>query len=157
MQVDDPVVQKFIRQSMVARIATLSRSGRPSITPLYFNFVNGHIWLGTSSWTLAAREVSADPRVCVLFQHERDRSDHRVLRVAGLAAVRTNTDILRLRNRQMAFKYVLSPGGLLNHLLNLRLLPLVRRYRAQGAEKGLGCVIDVTPQQIEFLNDLRSY
>jgi Pyridoxamine 5'-phosphate oxidase len=50
-----------MRRSMVARIATLSRNGRPSINPLYFVYLNGHIWLGTVDWTLAARNVNADP------------------------------------------------------------------------------------------------
>jgi len=91
MNVDDPEVQEFIRQSMVARIATLWRSGRPSITPLYFSYMHGHIWLGTASWTLAAREANADPRVCILFQHERNRQDPRTLRVTGTAIVRPRT------------------------------------------------------------------
>jgi hypothetical protein len=151
MKVDDPEVQRFIRHAMVARIATLSHSGRPSITSLYFNVVDGHIWLGTSSWTLAAREASANPQVTVLFQHERNRGDHRILRISGIASVRTDEPILRIRNRRTAFKYVLTPGGLLNWLLNLRLMRIVHQYRIQNAEKGAGCVIDVTPQRVEFL------
>lgn len=151
MNADDPEVSAFIRRAMVARIATVSRSGRPSVTPLYFNYVDGHLWLGTASWTLAAREAAADPRVSVLLQHELDGQDSRVLRVTGTAVVRTDVGTLRTRNREMAFKYVLSPGGLLNHLRNLRLRPLVRRYRAQSADKGAGCVIDVTPLHVEFL------
>jgi len=62
MEVDDPAVLAVIRRCMVARIATLSGSGRPSINPLYFIYQNGHIWLGTADWTLAARNVKADPR-----------------------------------------------------------------------------------------------
>lgn len=67
MKVDDPAVLDVIRRSMVARVATLSSNGRPSINPLYFIYLNRHIWLGTSDWTLAARNVKADPRVSVLF------------------------------------------------------------------------------------------
>ena len=157
MSINDPDVRAFLRRAMVARIATLARSGRPSITPLYFNCVDGHIWLGTSSWTLAAREVSADPRVSVLFQHERNRHDHRILRVTGTATVRMDEAALRRRNRLMAFKYVLTPGGLLNHILNLHLSQVVRRYRAQSDQKGPGCVIDVTPERVEFLADMQPY
>ncbi|MEZ4517271.1 MAG: pyridoxamine 5'-phosphate oxidase family protein [Chloroflexota bacterium] len=71
MQANDPEVRAFIRQAMVARVATLSRNGRPSITPLYFVYVDDHIWLGTADWTLAARSVKVNPRVSVLFQLER--------------------------------------------------------------------------------------
>lgn len=85
MNVCDPEVRAFIRQAMVARIATLSRSGRPSVTPLYFVYISGHIWLGTVEWTLAAREAKADPRVTILFQIERKLNDGRILRVTGHA------------------------------------------------------------------------
>jgi general stress protein 26 len=157
MNVDDPEVQRFIRHAMVARIATLSRRGRPSITPLYFNYTDGHIWLGTSSWTLAAREASADPRVTILLQNERDQGDRRILRISGVASVRTDELIIRRRNRQTAFKYVLTPRGLVNWILSLRLIAVVRQYHAQNDEKGPGCVIDVTPQRIEFLDAMPSH
>ena len=45
MNNDDPTMLKVLRQSMVARIASLSSKGRPSINPLYFVYVNGRIWL----------------------------------------------------------------------------------------------------------------
>jgi general stress protein 26 len=90
MNADDPAVLDIMRRSMVARIASLSLNGRPSINPLYFIYLNGHIWLGTSDWTLAARNVKADPRVGVLFKVEQDPSDQRVLRITGRASVRTD-------------------------------------------------------------------
>ncbi len=138
---------------MVARIATLSGSGRPSINPLYFICLNSHVWLGTSSWTLAARNVKADPRICVLFNIERDRSDRRVLRLSGRASVNTDRAAQRAYQLRVAYKYVLTPGGLRNYLTNLRLLRPMQDYHAQSAEKGLSCVIDVTPERAEFLND----
>ena len=153
MNIDDPVVRRFIRRAMVARIATLSSSGRPSVTPLYFNVVGDHIWLGTASWTLAARQVSANPCVSLLFQHEHDHGDGRILRLAGRAIVQTDETIMRRSYRYMALKYVLSPGGLLNQLTHRHLAAAVRQYRTQSSAKGLPCVLDVTPEQIEFLNE----
>lgn len=155
MSINDPKIERFIRQSMVARIATLSQNRRPSITPLYFVVVDGHIWLGTADWTLAAREINTNPRVTVLFQHERSRHDQRILRVQGQAVVRIDDQTVKSGNRQMAFKYVFSPAGLLNHALNLRLLPLMQQYRAQGSAKGKACIIDMTPERVEFLEPIR--
>lgn len=151
VEIEVSEIQPFIRQSMVARIATLSRNRRPSITPLYFTYIDGRIWLGTSSWTLAARTIGVDPRASILFQRECDPIDSRILRITGLATVRTDKDILRIFNQRVAFKYVLSPHGLLNQIRNLRLFWLVRRYRLQNASKGEPCVIDVEPQQAVFL------
>ena len=155
MQVDDPAVLDVIRRCMVARIATLSSNRRPSINPLYFVTVNGHVWLGTADRTLAARNVKADPRVSVLFNVERDRSDRRVLRLSGRAGVNVDRDVQRTYQSRVARKYILTPAGLLHYLINLRLLRPMHFYHAQSAEKGLACVIDVTTEHAEFLNDDR--
>jgi hypothetical protein len=152
MKTDDPAVLKVLQRSMVARIATLSRNGRPSINPLYFVSWKGHIWLGTSDWTLAARNVKADPRVSVLFKVEQNPGDHRVLRIRGRARVLTDPIAQRSYNLRVARKYILTFGGIRNYLTNLRLLNLQHRYHAQSAEKGQACIIDVIPEQIEFLN-----
>jgi nitroimidazol reductase NimA-like FMN-containing flavoprotein (pyridoxamine 5'-phosphate oxidase superfamily) len=151
MNVNDPQVQRFIGQARVARIGTLSSTGKPSITPIYFVCVRGHIWVATASWTLAARQVAADPRISVLFQIERISDDRRVLRVTGSAVVRTDAGTLRQGNLRMALKYLLTPGALRNRWANRHLLRGVRRYHAQNDEKGPPCIIDVTPQRVEFL------
>ena len=151
MNVDDPAMLDVLRRSMVARIATLSRNGRPSINPLYFVCQSGRIWLGTSEWTLAARNVLADPRVSVLFEVEQGRSPHRVLRISGWASVRTDQQAQRSYDLRVARKYVLTPGGIRHYLAHLRQRKLQHTYHAQSAEKGKACVIEVTPLDAEFL------
>ena len=147
MKVDDPTVLDVLWRCMVARIATLSSNGRPSINPLYFIYQNGHIWLGTADWTLAARNVKADPRVSVLFEIERDHTDHRVLRISGRASVNTDPQVWRLNERFTACKY--------SYLTHFRLLLPMHDYHAQSAEKGQPCVIDLIPERAEFLNNDR--
>jgi len=153
MRIDDPVVLEILRRSMVARIATLSRSGRPSVNPLYFISLNGKIWLGTPEWTLAARNVKADPRVSVLFNVDRDPGDRRVLRIGGQARVRADIETQRVYNPRVARKYILTPAGIYNWLSHPRQLWLRRYYTAQSAQKGLAGVIEVTPELIELLTD----
>jgi len=92
MNIDDPAVINVLRRSMIARIATLSRTGRPSINPLYFVYLDDHLWLGTADWTLAARNVKANPRVSVLFEMEQGPASHQVLRISGRASVRVEHD-----------------------------------------------------------------
>lgn len=153
MTTDDPVVLEILHRAMVARIATLSRSGRPSVNPLYFIFLNGNIWLGTPEWTLAARNVKADPRVSVLFNVEQDPGVRRVLRIRGQARVRTDMAALRSYNPRVVRKYILTPRGIYNWLTHPRQLWLRRYYTAQSAQKGLAAVIEVTPELIELLTD----
>jgi Pyridoxamine 5'-phosphate oxidase len=151
MNSDDPAVRDILRRGMVARIGTLSRTGRPSINPLYFVCQSGHIWLGTSEWTLAARNVQADPRVSLLLEVERDPGPRRVLRISGRAIVRTDPQAQRSYALRVARKYVLTPGSIRNSLAHLRQLPLRRPYAAQSAARGLACVIEVTPLHAEWL------
>jgi general stress protein 26 len=146
----DADVTDVLRRSMVARIATLSASGRPSVNPLYFVVRNGNIWLGTADWTLAARNVECDARVSVLFDADR-RPNTRVVRIRGRATLRIDRAAARAYNRRVLRKYVLTPGGIGNLLLHVRKLPLRRQYYAQSAKKGRPCVIEVTPEEIDVL------
>jgi hypothetical protein len=125
----------------------------PSLNPLYFVYVNGHVWLGTSDWTLAARNVKADPRVNVIFNVERDRSDQRVLRISGRASVNIDRAVRQINERLTARKYMLTPSGLLHYATNFRLLQPMRDYHAQSKMKGSPCVIDVVPEHAEFLGN----
>lgn len=152
MEVDAPVVLNILRRSMVARIATLSRNGRPSINPLYFIYRQGKIWLGTADWTLAARNVKADPRVSLLFEVERDPGDSRVLRISGRAGLRTDAEAQRSYGLRVAFKYLLTPNGIRNALSHHRQIRLYPNYVAQSRQKGHPCVIEVMPEQVELLS-----
>ena len=151
MQADDPVVLNLLSRSMVARIATLSRNGRPSVNPLYFIYQNGKVWLGTADWTLAVRNVKANPRVSILFEVERDRKNRQLLSISGPASVRNDPQILRLYSLLVVRKYILTPGGIINWLTHPRELWLRRYYSAQSAQKGRTCVIEVSPEVVEML------
>ncbi len=150
MNPDDPAVVDILRRAMVARIATLSRNGRPHINPLYFVCRNGKIYLGTVDRTLAALNVKSNPRVTILFNIEREPNDRRVLRIRGSATVRTDAAVCRWYVRRDLQKYILSRRGLANSCAHARLLPAVRRFVSSG-EKGKECVLEVRPEEAEFL------
>ena len=95
MNPDDPAVVEILRRAMVARIATVSRNGRPHVNPLYFVRGNGKIYLGTTDRTLAALNVKATPRVMILFDIDGEPNDRRVLGIRGGAIVRTDAGLCR--------------------------------------------------------------
>ena len=150
MSPDEPEVVDILRRAMVARIATVSRNGRPHVNPLYFVLGNGKIYLGTTDRTLAALNAKANPRVTILFNVERAPDDHRVLRIRGIAEVRTDVKISRWYIPRDLRKYIFSRRGLANTLAHARLLPTVRRFVMSG-EKGNACVIEVRPDRAELL------
>ena len=150
MNPDDPEVVDILRRAMVARIATVSRNGRPHVNPLYFVCGNGKIYLGTTDRTLAALNVKANPRVTILFDIEREPNEWRVLRIHGDATVRTDTRLCRWYMRRDLRKYIFNRRGLGNSLAHARLLPLVRRFVSSG-EKGKECVLEVRSEEAELL------
>jgi hypothetical protein len=150
MSPEDPAVVDILSRAMVARIATLSRNGRPSINPLYFLHVDGRVHLGTSERTLAALNARACPNVALLFEVERDPADTRVMRILGRATVRTDPDVCRRYARGATRKYFGSFGGLGNALAHAHLLNLMHRYHTSGW-KGPACVLDVVPERAEVL------
>jgi general stress protein 26 len=150
MNLDDPAVVDILRRAMVARIATVSRNGRPHVNPLYFVNGNGKIYLGTVDRTLAALNVKADPRVTILFNIEREPNDQRVLRIRGSAVVRTDSKWRHWYIIRDVRKYFMNRRGLVNTLAHIRLLPAVRRFISSG-EKGSECVIEVRIEGAELL------
>ncbi len=150
MTPDDPAVVDILRRAMVARIATVSRNGRPHVNPLYFVCGNGKIYLGTTDRTLAALNVKADPRVTILFNIEREPNDQRVLRIRGGAVVHTDARLCRWYVIRDLRKYIFTRRGFGNSLSHARLLPLVRRFISSG-EKGKECVIEVRSEEAHVL------
>ncbi len=136
---------------MVARLATISRSGRPHVNPIYFVLSDGRIHLGTVTGTLAARNVRANPAVQILFEVEADPSDRRILRLEGTAVVRTEPVLRRDYRRRISRKYFRSLPGLWMSLTHLRQLFLTRSYLFTGDAGSRHCVIEVEPTSVEML------
>jgi general stress protein 26 len=153
MDIEHPLVLNILRRSMVARLATLSRNGRPSVNSLYFLYRDGRIWLGTADWTLAAHNVEANPEVCLLLELEQDAPIHHTLRLSGRAWVREDPETVHSYGLGVVHKYVLTGRGLRNALAHFRQLRLQSEYRAQSKRKGRTCVIEFTPQQVELLTN----
>lgn len=151
MRPDDPAVSHILERAMVARLATVSKTGRPHANPLYFVVEGPHIHLGTVLGTLAARNVAANPAVQILFEVESDPDDQRVVRVEGAAEIRTDREMLRRYRRRDARKYFGSPRSWWLTLTHTHQMWLTRRYlSAAGANEG-HCVIVVEPTNAEIL------
>lgn len=145
----DPSVTEMIERAMVARIATASRTGRPHVNPLYFHVTDGRVRLGTALGTLAVHNVRANPAVEILFEIETDPNHRRMLRMEGIARVRSDPSAMKLYLRATAKKYIITPGGLWNLLRHpRRWKPMRRHVRAGGS-----CVIEVTPTSAEWLDE----
>lgn len=147
----DPLLQHLLERAMVARMATISRSGRPHVNPNYFVVDESRLWLGTTTGTLAARNVAVNPAVQLLFEIEQGSTDSRLVRITGTAAIRTEPDLLKEYKRRDARKYFRSLPGLLMSLKHLHRLFLTSKYLSTNDPTSRHCVIEVEPTRIEVL------
>ena len=144
----DAAVDDILARAMVARIATVSRNGRPHVNPLYFVVEHDHVHLGTATYTLAAHNVRANPQVQVLFEIESAPADPRLVRIDGVATVRTEPELLRGYRNRVARKYMATPAGLSNLVTHPRQWRPMRRHLRGGA----ACVLDVEATSVELIS-----
>jgi uncharacterized pyridoxamine 5'-phosphate oxidase family protein len=155
MRFDDPEVREFLARSMVLRLASLSRKGRPRIRCLWFVCRQGKIYIFTANTTPTGRNVSVHPDVALLFDGERGPRSGRLLRVRGHAVFRGESRIVGRVMLGLARKYFLTRPGLRNLLAHTRTVPAATRFYAQGWReergKGLKAIMEVEPESFEFL------
>jgi nitroimidazol reductase NimA-like FMN-containing flavoprotein (pyridoxamine 5'-phosphate oxidase superfamily) len=112
-----PVVGDFLRGSMVALVATVSATGRPFVTPLWFVVDGGTLYLTTGTATWAARNVARQPEVALLLTGERLTRPGEAVRLRGTATIQPGLPPWRVLLRIVA-KYYAAPGGLAVELSN---------------------------------------
>lgn len=147
----DPEIAEILKGSMVARLITMSSTGRPHVNPIYFVLADGKIHAGTTTRTLAARNVDANPKVQVLLEVESEPSDLRMVRVTGEAVVHTDPKTLREYKRRDARKYFRSLRSLWMSLTHLRQVFLTARYLSSDDPASSHCVIEIDATDVELL------
>jgi hypothetical protein len=146
MSPDSPKVRRFLARCRVVRIATLSAKGTPHITPLWFVFAQGRIYMGARAELPTARNVVANPRVVLLFETADGEPSDPVLRLTGTAVLKRGA--ARRQGLLFVRKYILSWDDLRDTFANVsRLLDRVRYY----AERGDAGMIEVKPESAKFL------
>src|SRR5262249_11882340 len=85
----DPRVRDFLDASTVVELATVSPSGRPFVTPLWFVCDDGALYVTTAATSRAARNVAPHPAVAILLHRDRSwRLDPVLLMGAGTGSSR---------------------------------------------------------------------
>lgn len=142
--VDSREARRTMSRAKIVRIATLSRGGRPHLTPLWFARIDGKIYMAVREGSPAGRDIAANPQVALLFE-----DGDRVLRVRGRAAF-TREKLVRHELFHFAPRYLVSPAALRDAFRNVGRLRA--RFRYYGERGGEGGFIEVTPESAEFLS-----
>ncbi|MCC6382275.1 MAG: nitroreductase family deazaflavin-dependent oxidoreductase, partial [Dehalococcoidia bacterium] len=144
----DPLVARFLRRSLIVRIATLSPAGNAGLIPLYFVHFRGRIWMTTRSENPVVRDLLRNPAVVLLFHGEKLSDQRAVVRIRGQATFHTTRRETLPVYALAALRYYLSPGGIANTVRHWRQFRLSLRYKGERAGGG---VIEVVPESAEFL------
>lgn len=108
MQIPD-MVKAFLERPNVAVLATISPSGRPQATPVWFLLEGDHLLINTSAGRVKLRNMEADPRVTLTIV---DRENiYRYVQIRGRVTRfdreegARDIDRLSLRYRGKAYSY----------------------------------------------------
>ncbi|MEE8384656.1 MAG: TIGR03618 family F420-dependent PPOX class oxidoreductase, partial [Dehalococcoidia bacterium] len=77
--------ERFLAERRVAVLATLGPDGEPVLTPIWYLYRDGLLYMRTGRESVKARNVGRDPRVTVCVQDE--RPPYRSVSVHGRASV----------------------------------------------------------------------
>jgi hypothetical protein len=131
MRTDDHLVRHYMARSLVMRLATVSATGAPSLTPIWFVAVKERLIASTAATTVAAHNVAAEARVTVLLDGEQAGPSDYVLGLRGVATVHHGLPPASVLARFGA-KYYLAPRGLRSEIAHAHRWRLRTRYYAQS-------------------------
>ena len=127
---DAPLVREFLRDSLVAHVASRSAAGQPFVTPLWFTPHAGELWVTTGLGSRLARNIAHQPKVTLLLWGEARGRSGEVLRLRAEATRHAGlppwTVLLRI-----AARYYLAPRALASEFRNATRWLLRARYYAQ--------------------------
>lgn len=123
MEFTEPV-KKFLEKPNLAVLATISPSGRPQATPVWFLLDGDEILMNTSQGRVKLRNVQADPRVAVTI-YDKD-NPYLYVQVRGRITIDPKSgarDIDRLSQRYRGKPYQYPPSDAPEKRVSLRLKP----------------------------------
>lgn len=123
MEFTEPV-KKFLEKPNLAVLATISPSGRPQATPVWFLLDGDEILMNTSQGRVKLRNVQADPRVAVTI-YDKD-NPYMYVQVRGRITIDPKSgarDIDRLSQRYRGKPYQYPPTDAPEKRVSLHLKP----------------------------------
>ncbi len=98
--------ERFLAGRHVAVLATLGPGGEPVLTPIWYLYRDGLLFMRTGQDSVKARNASRDPRVTVCIQDE--RAPYRSVTLYGRASVEEAEETL---GATIARRYLGAVGG----------------------------------------------
>ncbi len=124
MKLPDPV-REFLKKPNVAVLATISPSGKPHATPVWFMQDGDHILINTSKGRAKLRYLQANPYVAVEVHDLKNPYQHVQIRgkVVALDPANGARDIDRLSQRYRGKPYDYPPPDAPANRVSIRIRP----------------------------------
>ncbi len=119
-------VRTFLQRPNVAVLATISPSGRPQATPVWFLLDGDHILVNTSAGRVKLRNMEADPRVTLTIVDRENPYQYVQIRgrVARFDRNQGAPDIDRLSMRYRERPYTYPPTDAPEKRVSIHISPL---------------------------------
>jgi len=124
MQLPDHI-KKFLEKPNLGVLATVSPSGRPQATPIWFMLDGDEILVNTTKSRVKMRNLKANPRVALAVYDRDDMYQHVQIRgtVVGFDEEHGARDIDRLSMRYRGQPYKYQPGVTPADRVSIRIKP----------------------------------
>ena len=97
-------VKELLAKPLLARLGTANaKTGQPHVTPVWYHWQNGCIYISVFASTRKGREVLSNPKISVLI--DVNEPTQAVL-MEGTAQVVSGTEEVRLRSEEIYARYV---------------------------------------------------
>lgn len=124
--------ERFLSQRHVAVLATLGPDGEPVLTPIWYLYRDGLLYMGTGRESVKARNVGRDSRVTVCVQDE--RPPYRSLTVYGRASIEEADEGL---SAEISRRYLGAVAG-----------AAYQRMSRESGQQGASVVLVVRPERV---------
>ncbi|MFI1913230.1 pyridoxamine 5'-phosphate oxidase family protein [Nocardia sp. NPDC020380] len=90
----DQEISEFLESNRIITLATLSATGRPHLTAMWYGLVDGEIWFETKAKSQKAVNLRRDPRVTVMVETGDTYDQLRGVSIEGRAEIVDDPDAL---------------------------------------------------------------
>ncbi|MFZ2487416.1 MAG: 2-phospho-L-lactate guanylyltransferase [Anaerolineae bacterium] len=104
MLLDAEILAFLAEPGLLMRLGTLGSDGFPQVTPMWYDFEDGHFLVTTASDRIKARNMLAHPQVG--FAIDSDQRPYRGVAVRGLARLLAEGEAARPLTRRIVARYV---------------------------------------------------
>lgn len=107
------IINEFLQQPLIARMATADLNGQPHVVPVWFGWDGSTLWISSYSNTRKVCELEKNPKISVVIDVANDNGDNKgVIFEGAVELIREPRAFLRAKFVWIYTRYLGSDGVL---------------------------------------------